>query len=397
MSLLKLNKVVIPATPAADKSVIFMDTDTERIRMVDDTGTVVNLTDDGLRGWNAIINGEFDYAQRQAPGTLTTYSNTSGRAYSADRFAITNENTSVQYIRTDTATTPETNLQSRMYGTFSKITTTGKIVVSQVLESNNCLHLRGRRIRVQFKMKSSSAKTMRLVLLQLANAGTIDTMPATFVSAFGANTVDPTFGTNLAAITPVSPENATVRNNGIDCATTTAWQRFGAIFTLPTNFKNLVFVVFTDSQFVAADSFSMSEVGLYDGPEIRQWVPRQQAEQLAICQRYFCKSFNVDVNPAQNAGLAGAVKGVVTVAGAAASVDAGIRFPVNMRIAPPTLVFFNPSAANAFLRNTTAATDATATSGTSASEAAVEVTATGLAAWALGQGSAVHYTADAEI
>lgn len=397
MSRIRLVKVAVPAAPAADKVEVFVDTDTERPRMIDDTGTVVNLTDDGLRGWNAIINGELDYAQRQAPGSLTTYSNTTGRTYGADRWGVTNENASVQYQRIDTSAAPETGLQSRYYGTWSKITTTGKLIISQAVESGNCLHLRGRRVRVQMKIKTSAAKTIRIALLQLTNAGAIDVIPVTFLSAFGANTVDPTWGANLAAIVPVTPENATVRGSGLDVVTSAVWQRVGGVFVLPSNLKNLVLVVFSDSQFAAADSVSLSEIGLYDGPEIRQWVPRHQAEQLAICQRYYCKSFNVDVAPAQNAGLAGAVKGVVTVAGAAASVDAGVRFPVQMRAAPTTVVFYNPSAANAFLRNTTAATDATATSGTSLSEAAMEVTATGLAAWALGQGSAVHYTADAEL
>lgn len=396
MSRLRFNKVAVPATPAADKGEIFVDTDTERPRYIGDDGFVSNLTGDG-RDWNGIINGEMGFAQRQAPGTLTTYSNTTGRAYGADRWGVTNENASVQYIRTDTSGAIEAGLQARYYGNWSKITTTGKIVLSQVIEGSNCHHLRGRKVRLQMKLKASATKTIRIGLLQLAAAGTLDTIPATFASAFGANTVDPTWGTNLAAITPLAPENATIRGAGIDCVVTTAWQRFGAVFSVPTDFKNLVVVVYTDSQFVAADVLKMSEVGIYDGPEIRQWATRAQGLDQMKCQRYYAKSFNIDTLPAQNAGLAGSVRGWVSIAGAVAGVHGGIRFPVPMRVAPATLVFFNPSAANAFLRNTTAATDATATSGTSTSEQGVEVTATGLAAWTVAQSAAVHYTADAEL
>jgi hypothetical protein len=395
VSRLRLNKVGTPATPAADKVELYVDTDTERLMMIDDTGQVIRITDDGLRGRNLLVNAELDYAQRQAPASLTTYSNTTGRAYGADRWGVTNENASIQYQRTDTSAAPETGLQARFYGNWSKITSSGKIILSQVVEGANCLHLRGRRVRVQMKLKASSAKTIRVALLQLAAAGTLDTPPATFASAFGANTVDPTWGTNLAAIVPLTPDNASIRGNGIDCAVTTAWQRFGAVFGLPTDFKNLIVVVFTDSQFAAADVLRMSEAGIYDGPEIREWVPNQQAADLTLCMRYYQKSFNVDTAPAQNAGLAGAVRGH-TVAGAVAA-SFGIRLPVPMRVAPTTVTFFNPSAANAFVRNVTAATDATATTAANQSEDGIDVNNTGLAAWLAGQPVAVHYIADAEI
>lgn len=396
MSRLRFNKVAVPAAPAANKGEVFMDTDSKRPRFVNDDGDIVNLTDDGMRGWNAVLNGGMDLAQRQAPGTLTTYSNTSGRAYGADRWGVTNENASAQYQRIDTSAAPETNLQSRFYGTWSKITSTGKLVVSQVIEGSDCMSLRGRKVRVQLKVKSSAGRTLRVVLLQLTNAGALDTIPATFISAFGANTVDPTWGTNLTAIAPVTPENATVRNTGLDVAATTNWQRVGAVFTLPSNLRNLVIVVFGDSQLAAADSLSMSEVGLYDGTEIRQWVPRAISSILSMCQRFYCKSFAVDTAPAQNAGLGGAVRGNVAVAAAVAAPDAAIRFPVNMR-ATPALTYYNPSAANAFLRNVTAGTDATATATGTANEAGTDVSATGLAAWTVAQSTAVHYSADAEL
>jgi hypothetical protein len=252
-------------------------------------------------------------------------------------------------------------------------------------------------------MKASAAKTMRVVLLQLQNAGTIDVVPGyaagapagSFIAAHGANTVDPTFGTNLAKIAPVLLDNATSANTGLTCSVTTAWQRFGGTFLLPSNYKNLVLCVFTDSQFAAADSFSISEVGIYDGQEVRDWAPRMNASDILNCQRYYCKSFNLDVAPTQTSGLIGAIRGWVSVAGAVSTVNAAIRFPVQMRVAP-AMTFFNPSAGNAFMRNVTAGTDATATSATSIGDSAVEITSTGQAAWTVAQSTATHFTADSE-
>jgi len=250
------------------------------------------------------------------------------------------------------------------------------------------------------KMKASGAgKVMRICLLQLAAAGTLDVMPSPTVAAFGGNTVDPTFGANLAKIAPVTgqADNATIANTGLSCNLTTAWQRFGGVFTLPTDFKNLALFIFTDSQFAAAEHCNLTEIGIYDGPEFREWTPRKANDIDLNCLRYYWKTFALAVAPAQNAGLIGAERGAVSVAGTGAGQPIGIRFPVPMRKIPTSITFFNPSAANAFVRNTTAGSDATATAAANASEASMDVTFTGIAAWTVAQALAVHATVDAEI
>lgn len=75
----------------------------------------------------------------------------------------------------------------------------------------------------------------------------------------------------------------------------------------------------------------------------------------------------------------------------------GIRFPVHMRAAPTTLTFYNPSAANAFVRNTTAGSNATATASANVAASGMDATFTGIAAWTVAQSVALHYTADAEL
>jgi hypothetical protein len=189
--------------------------------------------------FNYVRNAGFWFAQRQAPGTATTYSNTSGRAISADGWGITNENASAQYARTDTQNAPQTGLQGRFYGSFTKISSTGKLVASQVIEGTDTNALRGRTVRVQCRMKGivAAMQTVRLGLVQLNSFGTIDALPATFISAFGANGTDPTLGTNLAYILPKdsNADNATISGNAASCAVTTAWQRYGALFDVPSN------------------------------------------------------------------------------------------------------------------------------------------------------------------
>lgn len=400
--MLDQEKIATPSTPAANFSTLYVDTVDMRRKEIDDKGTKNVLTPMGWRDNNIIINGEFDYAQRQVPGTLTTYSNTTGRTYAADRWGMTNENASIQFQRIDTSSATEVNLNARFYGKYKKITGVGKMFISQVIESGNIMHLRGRTVRVQAKLRCSvaSAMNVRLGLIQLANAGTIDAIPATFLSAFGAVGTDPTPGTNLAYIAPnASPtgDGGTINGNALDCALTVNWVRFSATFTVPSNCKNLVMGIWTNGQPAVNDELNISEVGIYEGHEIRDWFPRIQGDQFARCQRYYQKTFAPDTTPAQNGGVSGALRGQVAIAGAVAtSSTIQWRFVIPM-FKTPTLTFYNPSAANAFLRNIGAGTDATATSGANITSEAADVNATGLAAWVAGQEIKVHASADGEL
>ncbi len=388
-----------PATPAAGKASFYVDTN-EEPRCINSDGVDMGLANKDAYNW--LRNSGMWFAQRQSPGTLTTYNSAAARAITADGWGVTNENASVQYQRTDTATAPETGLSGRYYGTFTKITNTGKVVISQVIEGTDTGALRGSTVRLQLWMKSVSSNfTVRIALAYLTTGTPDSGMPASFITAFGANGTDPTLGTNLAYITPkagIVADGGTIDGNGVDCAiVTTDWTRFGAVFDVPSTARNLVVIVFSDSQMTAAQGIAMSQVSITAGQAVQEWSPMAYPEELARVQRFYAKSFNIDTLPAQNAGLAGAVRGHANVAGATAGQVIGVRFPVPMRVAPTTITTYNPSAANAQARNTTAAADATATATANAAEQAMEVTFTGVVGWLAGQSMAVHYTADAEI
>lgn len=400
MSYLTFNNGATPATPAAGKTSWGSDAN-GRAYKIDEKGAIAYLGDNDLA--NYLHNSGFWFAQRQTPGTNTAYSSTAGRAVSADRWGITNENASVNYQRVDTGGTPETGLQGKYYGTFTKITSTGKFVVTQVVEARDAQSIRGRTVRFQCWLKASSSKTLRLGLIQLQNAAADDTVPATFISAFGAGGTDPTLGANLAYVAPksdVTPDNGTVVGNAVNCAVTTSWQRFGACFDVPSNCKNLIVAVWTDGQFTAAtDSFSLSQASLTDGYEIQDWTPLDVADELQHCQRYYCKTFDPDTAPAQSGGTAGSVRCILGKAGATAlAAVLHWRFPVCMRVTPATITTYNPGAANAQVRQTSGTVaDLTATATANATSQSVDVTATGAAGGAVGDQASVHISADAEI
>jgi hypothetical protein len=413
VSRLILNNVAAPSAPAANKVSVYYDSADDKIKAIDEFGFVRALDLDGWRDHPTIGNGEMEFWQRQAPASLTTYSSVGGRVYTADRWFVSNENTSVQAIRGDTETAKEAGLSIRYYGTFSKITTTGKLLIGQLLSATVISSMRGAQVRVQFNLKASSAKTIRLGLIQLAAAGTVDVVPinaGTFITAWGANTVDPTLGTNLAYIAPVanSADGGTISGNALSCSCTTSWKRFSAVFSVPIDCHDLLLCIWTDSQFAAADSVSLSEACVYDGPEVRtNFVAFPASIEWNRLQRYYCKSFPVATAPAASLSVASAGFGVAGILGKSGSGVANaavipVQFPIVMR-GVPTVTLFTPVGSGAAVYRHTGTTPAvqgsTAALANSTTERGCIVTATSEATTngAIGDVVSVHYTADAEL
>lgn len=398
MSYLTRAKGAAPATPASGKSVQYVDAG-GATHEINDSGVDNILSDSRLL--NYLRNSGFWFAQRQNPAALTTYSSATNRLISADGWGVTCENASAQYIRTDTSSAPETNLQSRFYGQFTKITSTGKLEITQCLEGSLCQSLRGRTVRVQVKMRGLVAASALWNVGLVVNTGTVDAPTTAFFSAQGANGTDPTLGASLAYVAPkatVTGDGGTVVGNKIQATITNGatWVRVGGCFDVPTTAKNLVVVIWSDSQVAATNGVAIAEACLIDGFEIQTWTPQALETELIRVQRFYCKTFSVDTLPAQSVAIGGE-RGAVSVAGAVAGQPIGVRFPVPMRAAPTTVTFFNPAAANAFARNTTAGTDATATATANVGDQGMDVTFTGIAAWTVGQSVSVQFTADAEI
>jgi len=269
---------------------------------------------------NYAINGGFNFAQRQTPGTLTTIAD---EKYGPDRWMLTRENADVQYQRNSAIA--ESGLNSTYYGLIKKITNAGKFMSLQVVEHVNSVPLRGQSVTFEIKMKASAAKTIRMAIIELATAGTADTLPATVISAWGVDTTDPTLGTNLAVVT--SAESKSV---------TTAWQKFSVTKTIPSDSKNVILAFWSDSDFAANDTLSIAEAGLYVGSAPSAWTDRLYADELQMVQRFYEKTYNVDIAPGTD--HSGAPYGYdVIFTGASATTAAGyiqMFFKVRKRIAP---------------------------------------------------------------
>lgn len=397
-------KGTAPSAPSSGNNAVFVEgtaasSNIGIVKSLDASGVLAILSANDRP--NLLVNAGFWFAQRQALSTATTYSATADRALSADQWGITNENASATYRSIDTQSAPEAGLQNRYYGEFLKTTSTGKLVVTQVIEANDAEAVRGRTVRVQLWMRATAVTNVRLGLIQLSSTGTGDTIPATYISAFGGTGVDPTLGANLAYIAPkatVQPDNGTVNGNAVDCVLTTAWQRFGHVFDVPASAKNIIVSVWSNAQITATNGVFLAQASLTDGYEIQDWTPLAVALEFARCQRHYASSFaNSSTAPATNVGVnTGECRGVAGKAGALAEF-LSVRFPAKMRITPTTITLFNPAAANAQVRDVTGAVDTSASTITGSTATDFYVACTGNAATAVGNLIAIHYTAEAKL
>lgn len=375
-----------------------------RVYAIDAFGNISVLSEMGLQDLNLLDNSGFLIQQRVAVAAtaIPGLSLTTRAGQVADRWAVTTGNvTTTQWQQVDTGSVPEAGLTSKFYGKIIQITNAAKFILSQFKASEDIVHLRGSKVRVSVKIKRfvGADANYRLGLLQLTAAGTIDVCPA-FISAIGGASIDPTWGTNLAMIPPdATPigENGAISGNALTITSTSAWVRSSAVFSVPTDCKNLCVVLYRDTIGAANDALGVSEFQLTQGSDIIDFVSLPREMSLFRCQRYFNKSFGQLIVPAQNLGVTtGILKWSVGVAGAVAGNWGYFPFPVVMwKI--PTIILFNPAAANAQARQLSAtAGDCTTSSGAEITDRGFGVTCTPGATAVIGSRLGVHYTAEAE-
>lgn len=285
-----------PAGPMGPQGIPGMDGDSEAVETLwlftdpnDERITLAKQAKSARPLDNLLVNGGMSIFQRlPTPGTLTTIA---ADGYGPDRFRMSAENADFQTSQTNTAGVAESGLANQFYANFKKITNAGKVLICQPIEVVVCQPYQGRTLTLQLKMKASTATTVRLGMLYLTSSGTANSIPAAIVPAtWGADGTDPTWGTNLSlqapATVPVGAQGS-INGNAVDCSVTTAWQLFAATFSLPSDFKNLIPIIWSNADLAANDSISASEFGLYDGNVVRDWLPRSPATEIMLAQRYY--------------------------------------------------------------------------------------------------------------
>jgi hypothetical protein len=122
---------------------------------------------------------------------------------------------------------------------------------------------------------------------------------------------------------------------------------------------------------------------------------RPYGTELALCQRYYAKSFLQGTAPAENVGSFAGTAGIISV-NPSTRVLMDVYLPVVMRAAP-TVTFFNPSAANAQARDASASADCSSTGTFAVGDRNFVISTVGSGSSTQGNGLGVHWTAAIEL
>jgi len=340
---------------------------------------------------NAIINGNFDFWQRGTSFTTAT-------SHTADRW-ICNEG-----LATGTANVTRSTDVPTVASTYSFLLTTGTTqaspaageiyTVQHKLEGGNFLRLAGKIFTVSFYVKTSIAGTYAFAL---RNSGVDRSYVTTYTTA--------TTGWEYKTIViPASPAGGTWNyTNGVGLIIDWVIGAGSSFVTaspgswISANAVNVAGTTFLPA--TAASTFQLAQVMINEGGTAGSFSTAggNLANELVLCQRYYEKSYSLDVAPGTADFTGGVGAGTPSVTGGGDRVN-GPRFAVQKR-ATPTVVNYNPNSAAApnsmYEVNTGAAKSTTGYVGTGSTGVA-QVGATGNSL-ILNNTYIYQFTADAEL
>jgi hypothetical protein len=328
-------------------------------------------TESNMAGRNLIINGGLDVWQR---GTSVSASS-SNITYTADRFAARpNSSTTTTVSRSTSA--PEGFSYSALITRDSG--QTGTLTRFQTaLETIDMACLRGRVVTLSFYAKADSGYTTAS-----------SSLPVVLYVGNGTE--------RLRAITSYDNQTTPISDS---VTLTTSWQRFTLTSTtLPSDLSQLT-VAFEPAWSGTApsnDGFYLTGVQLEVGSVATPFKHRSYGQELALCQRYYQKSYDYDTAPGTNT-IVGSVTARADSNTAMTNNPLGTRFVVTMRTVP-TLVTYSRSGTSGKISNlgSTLSTESSVVTPTSIGGLGTTGISYVVSA-ATGPGVSMQYTADAEL
>jgi len=282
---------------------------------------------------NRIINGGMQLWQR---GTTYSAPVNANNTFIADRWAFVTVNPMAAAQSASVPTTAGSlfpyslQVQRPFAGT-----STSPIYVYQTVESANMYDLAGQTVTLSFWAKAGANFSAAGSLLSVGiNTGTVADQGGSGAA----------LGSWLGAASPLATTQAI----------TTTWTRYTFTATLASNVLELATVFyFTPSGTAGADdSFYITGVQLEAGSARTTFERRLYGQELALCQRYYEKSYDTTVNP-----------GSVTSTNAFSLIVSSslVRYPaffkVTKRIVNGTITFYSTTGASGNIRNNSASSD----------------------------------------
>jgi hypothetical protein len=346
--------------------------------IVTGSGTIVYDTINQHK--NYIINGAFDIWQRGTSQTNSGYG-------SADRWVNANVG-STKTCSQQAHTLGQTDIPSNPKYFHRTVVTSVAGASNYVIQRQHIENVTlssGKTFTLSFYAKADATKNIAVEFIQSFGTGGT---PSATVTSIGVTTFTLTTSWQKFTTTVTFPSvtGLTLGTNNDDYFSALFWFDAGSSFTARTN-----------SLIQQSGTFDISQVQMEEGSIATNFEYRHPATELALCQRFYEKSFPQGTAPVQNATAAGAYF-CPQVVGASTSQNCGtIKFVATKR-AVPTVTFFNPQAANAQARNTSTGADCSSTSSIQTStDSSINLATVTPATTQAGQSIAIHWTADAEI
>jgi hypothetical protein len=265
-----------------------------------------------VAGKNALINGGFDIWQR---GTSFAYGGSNVATYTADRWFVSSGSNAYTISRV------ASGLDGFQYAIRvqrnSGSTTTSAINVMYGLETSNSVRFAGKQIIVSFYARAGANFS--------ASSNTI------FTPIISGTGTDQNINSGFTGQT-------TVNNKGQ--VLTTSWQRFTVTGTVASTATQLAFYLASTPTGTAGanDYYDIAGVQLEEGN-----VPSPFARsggsiggELALCQRYFQKSYDITVVPGTAAANGYVYSSLLSVPNNSAYLSSPIK---SMRTAPTVTIY----------------------------------------------------------
>lgn len=347
--------------------VVIVEYDGTRFQLINSNNlkSCQGLNYDGFK--NRFINGAMVLDQRNA-GASQTFTAAGALAYSVDRWYgyCTGANVTGQQVAG--STTP-TNTQFRYK--FTGAASVTAVGFGQRIEQKNSYDMAGSTCTLSADLAISSTLTT-----------------VTWTASYATTTAD-TFGTLASpTVTQIATGTFTVS------ATVT---NFSTNISVPAAATTGIQIVFTVGALTAGLTWTIGNVQLEKGSTATSFDYRSYGTELSLCQRYFWKTFAQGTAPAQNVGAnTGEFQFLNGHAGVVTNYSHMGAHPVLMRTAP-TVVLYNPVAANALIADLLAGGDYATSITRNLSDHTYGVQGTGNAGGTVGGPSVIHLTFTSEL
>lgn len=323
---------------------------------------------------NLLVNSGFEVDQR-----INSATSRADDVYCLDHW----------YVLTQTAAIQVTQQTAQENGTPYSIRLTQnqaaaqRMGLAQIIEGKDCKFLRGYIASMAARIRYSNAAAVRYALLEWTStedAVTSDVVLDWTSASYTAGGFFLAANLNVLAVGSLTPSAAT-------------WTDLTPIVaTVGNSANNIIVFIWTEGTAAQNSTLDIGRAWCGQGYNAR-WVQEPFQTNLARCERFFEKSYNIAVAAGSNTKLG---LRFVSSGGSASNMGGGIQFRTRKRATSPTMAYWDGAgnATKMTQRNGAAYTDNTGTPATVNADEGSVVMDTGITS---NVAAFVHFTADSEL